>query len=111
MTVPPPPEWKLPPGVSRGLWDYVHDAETARSYDASLAQTPLLTIDLRFAERHFAVPGRLLDLGCGTGRLLVPFGRRSFWVGGVDLWEQMLRVGGEQAAAAGRTVHCLTAKL
>lgn len=95
-----PADWQLPPGVSRGLWDYLHDTDLARSYDQRLAGTPLLALDLCFAERHFPRPGRLLDLGCGTGRLLVPFALRGFRVLGVDLSAPMLRVAGEKAAAA-----------
>jgi SAM-dependent methyltransferase len=107
----PPPDWQLPPGVNRGLWDYLHDLDLARGYDASLAGSTLFAADQAFAERHFGRPGRLLDLGCGTGRLLIPFARRGFWVLGVDLSEEMLRVTGEKAAAAGVTVHRLKANL
>jgi SAM-dependent methyltransferase len=96
-----PADWQLPPGVNRGLWDYLHDAELARHYDANLAGTPLLSVDLRFAEEHFASPGRLLDLGCGTGRLLLPFAQRGYWVVGVDLSAEMLRVAGSKAESEG----------
>ncbi len=108
---PSPADWQLPPGVSRGLWDYLHDAELARNYDARLAGTPLLTLDAQFAEEHFPPPGRLMDLGCGTGRLLIPFARRGFRVLGVDLSAEMLRVAGVRAAAAGVTVHRLQANI
>ncbi len=106
-----PADWQLPPGVSRGLWDYLHDAELARNYDANLAGSPLLTADLRFAERYFDRPDWLIDLGCGTGRLLVPLAQRGFRVLGVDLSADMLRVVGEKAAAAGVTVHRLQANI
>ncbi len=105
------PDWQLPPGVSRGLWDYLHDPDIARHYDERLAGTPLLEVDQRFAEHCFARPGRLIDLGCGTGRLLVPFSRRGYWVVGVDLSEEMLRVASERAAAEGVPVHFLRANL
>jgi SAM-dependent methyltransferase len=108
---PSPADWQLPPGVSRGLWDYLHDADLARHYDANLAGTPLLTLDLKFAEQQFSAPGRLIDLGCGTGRLLVPFARGGFWVLGVDLSAAMLRVAGARAEAAGVTVHRLLANI
>jgi SAM-dependent methyltransferase len=107
----PPADWQLPPGVTRGLWDYLHDPAVARNYDADLAGSTLFAADEAFARRHFDRPGRLLDLGCGTGRLLVPFARRGYWVLGVDLSEEMLRVAGEKAAAAGVTVHRLKANL
>jgi SAM-dependent methyltransferase len=106
-----PADWQLPPGVSRSLWDYLHDAELARNYDQRLAGTPLLDLDLRFVERHCPQPGRLIDLGCGTGRLLMPFAKRGFRVLGVDLSEEMLRVAGEKATAAGVAVDLLKANL
>jgi SAM-dependent methyltransferase len=106
-----PPDWQLPPGLSHGLWDYLHSSSIAHNYDASLAGTPLFHQDLAFAERWFARPGRLIDLGCGTGRLLIPFARKGFKVLGVDLSEAMLRVAGEKAAAAGALVDLLQANI
>jgi SAM-dependent methyltransferase len=93
------------------LWDCLHDPALPRSYDENLAGSPLLTRDLAFAERHFDRPGSLIDLGCGTGRLVIPFARRGYWVLGVDLSEEMLRVAGEKAATVGVTVHRLQANL
>ena len=106
-----PSDWQLPTGVNRGLWDYLHDAELARNYDRNLADTPLLTQDLDFARAHFPTPGRLIDLGCGTGRLLLTFARHGFWVLGVDLSEEMLRVATEKAIQAGESIHLLQANL
>lgn len=107
----PPPDWQLPPGVTRGLWDYLHDPALAQNYDASLAGTPLLDLDVRFAEEHFPEPGRLVDLGCGTGRLLLPFARRGYHVLGVDLSLEMLRVAAAKARAEGLTVPLVQANL
>jgi SAM-dependent methyltransferase len=107
----PPADWQLPPGVTRGLWDFLHDPAVARTYDAGLADNRLVTVDQAFAEAHFDRPGRLLDLGCGTGRLLLPFARRGFWVLGVDLSEEMLAVARDKAAAAGVPVQLLKANL
>src|SRR5262249_33781515 len=106
-----PADWQLPPGVNRGLWDYLHDAALAQGYDASLAGSSLFTADVPFAERHFDTPGRLLDLGGATGRLLVPFARRGYWVLGVDLSWDMLKVAGVKVAEAGVTAHRLRANL
>jgi SAM-dependent methyltransferase len=111
MTLPPPADWQLPPGVSRGLWDYLHDPTIARTYDERLADCSLLEIDQRFAERVFDRPGWLIDLGCGTGRLLLPFARRGYGVVGVDLSAEMLAVAGTKAAAAGVEVYRLRANL
>lgn len=106
-----PPNWQFPPGVTRGLWDYLHDPDIARGYDASLADASLFTADLAVARRHFVAPGRLIDLGCGTGRLLLDFAGRGFSVLGVDLSEGMLHVAAEKAARAGVAVSLLKANL
>jgi SAM-dependent methyltransferase len=106
-----PADWQLPAGVDRGLWDYLRNPELARNYDDYLAGSSLPLVDQEFVARHCPRPGRLIDLGCGTGRLLVPFARRGYWVLGVDLSEEMLRVAGEKAAAAGVVVHRLKANL
>ena len=72
-----PADWQLPPGVSRALWDYFHDADVARNYDATLGDTPLLTIDQQFVLDHCLPCGRLIDLGCGTGRLAITLAQRA----------------------------------
>ena len=107
----PPPEWRMPAGVNRGLWDYLHDAGVARNYDAGLAGVSLLEVDLRFVERICPQPGRMLDLGCGTGRLLIPFARQGNTVVGVDLSAEMLAVARAKADAAGTRVYLLHANL
>src|SRR5262245_3877179 len=94
----PPPDWQLPAGVNRGLWDYLHSPAVARDYDASLAGSSLFTLDLAFVDEHCPQPGRLLDLGCGTGRLLVHRARRGDEALGVDLSPEMLAVARERAA-------------
>jgi ubiquinone/menaquinone biosynthesis C-methylase UbiE len=96
----PPPDWQLPPGVSRGLWHYLHNDAIAQDYDASLGAASLVTVDRQFVEAHCRPPGRLIDLGCGTGRLLVPLAARGYRVVGVDLSAPMLRVASAKAAAA-----------
>jgi ubiquinone/menaquinone biosynthesis C-methylase UbiE len=107
----PPPDWQLPPGVNCGLWDYLHSESVARNYDAGLTGSSLFQIDQAYVERHCPTPGRLLDLGCGTGRLLVALARRGYRVLGVDLSPEMLRVAAEKAAAAGVSVDLLRANL
>ncbi|HMF14081.1 MAG TPA: methyltransferase domain-containing protein [Gemmataceae bacterium] len=106
-----PAEWQLPPGVSRETWDYARSLEVARGYDAHLAGSPLLSAELDYARRHFAVPGRLIDLGCGTGRLLLDFAKSGFDVMGVDLSEEMLRIAATKATQASLRVQLLKANL
>ncbi len=50
-------------------------------------------------------PGRLLDLGCGTGRLLLAMAQRGWWTLGVDLSPEMLRVAADKAVSARVVIH------
>lgn len=111
MTAHGPADWQLPPGVSRAVWDYVHDARLARDYDSSLAGTPLLQMDVKFVQKHCQQPGRLIDLGCGTGRLAVEMAQRGFWVVGVDLSEEMLRRAQARARQANVNIELVQANL
>lgn len=105
------PDWQLPAGVDRGLWDYVSSERVAAEYDEALAASPLLCLDLRFAEKHFSIPGSLVDLGCGTGRALVHFARRGFNCLGVDLSDAMLNIVRQQAASNRLAIELFKANL
>jgi SAM-dependent methyltransferase len=67
-------------------------AEVNRADEAELAY-------LRTAMRRFGLPG--LDLGCGTGRLLLPLLAEGFDVDGTDISPDMIDRVREGAAAAG----------
>jgi SAM-dependent methyltransferase len=106
-----PPNWQLPPGVDRPLWDYLHDTGIAATYDAALAGSSLFRIDQDFVAEHCSPGSRLLDLGCGTGRLLLEFASRGCQVVGVDLSAAMLQTAREKAARAGLDVSLVQANL
>lgn len=105
------PDWQLPPGVDRGLWDYLRSEEMVRGYDEQIAAAPLSRADVAFCEKQFDCPGRLLDLGCGTGRLCVHFAKRGFDCVGVDLSAEMLAKATENAAAEGVSCEWVRANL
>jgi len=105
------PDWQLPPGVDRGLWDYFRSAEMVDGYDAQMAASPLARADIAFCERAFPTPGRLLDLGCGTGRLCVQFAAKGYACVGVDLSEPMLVQAHANAAAGGVSCEWKAANL
>jgi SAM-dependent methyltransferase len=84
------PDWQLPPGVDRGLWDYLHAADMVAAYDQQMQASPLAVADIAFCEKAFHTPGRLIDLGCGTGRLCIHFALKGHDCLGVDLSEEML---------------------
>ena len=106
-----PADWQLPPGVSRALWDYFHDPAIARAYDVSLADTPLLSIDQAFVLEHCRPAGRIVDLGCGTGRLAITLAQHGYRPVGVDLSPEMLKVLRAKAAGLGLEVPCVCANL
>lgn len=83
------------------MWDYAHDCTVAAGYDADLAGTPLLEADLKFVMRHLRRPGRVLDLGCGTGRMTIPLAQAGHQVVGVDLSLPMLQVARQKATLPG----------
>ena len=105
------PDWQLPPGVDRGLWDYLHSEEMVAGYDRQMAESPLAAADVSFCETTFPTPGTLIDLGCGTGRLAIHFARRGYTCTGVDLSEVMLQQARANAEQAGIKVTWLTANL
>lgn len=108
MTVP---DWQLPPGVDRGLWDYLHAADMVATYDEQMRTSPLAAADVAFCDRAFPNPGRLIDLGCGTGRLCLHFAQKGFACVGVDLSEEMLTQARANASAARVTVEWVRANL
>ncbi len=105
------PEWLLPPGVAKGVWDYAHAAHIAEEYDDTIAGSRLFLFDEQVIARHCRKPGVVVDLGCGTGRVLIPLAKRGFCAVGVDLSPHMLRIVRAKARAANVTVQTVRANL
>src|SRR4051794_21133260 len=94
-------DWQLPPGVNRALWDCLHDPEAARHYDERLLGTPLLALDQAFVLEQCRPPGRVLDMGAGTGRLSLTLAQHGYQPVAVDLSPEMLKVLGRRARELG----------
>ena len=88
---------QLPRGVPRGVWQYAQATHIAEEYDEYFARNDLFELDEQVLLRHFSLPGLVVDLGCGTGRVLLPLARRGFRTLGVDLSAPMLQLVGEKA--------------
>lgn len=108
---PPLADWQLPRGVSRSLWEFAQARHIAREEAEHLAGSPLLELDRQVVERWLTPPGRIADLGCGTGRLALPLAERGFEVVGVDLSRESLQVAAERAAASKVQVSLVEANL
>jgi SAM-dependent methyltransferase len=73
----------------------------SRFFDAEYAG---FVDDIPFAEAYaLRTGGPLLELGCGTGRLLLPLALGGYDVTGVDLSSEMLEIARAKAEAAGVT--------
>ena len=101
----------MPSGITLGLWQYAHADHIAYDYDDYFAHNSLFEFDESVLARHFTRPGLLVDLGCGTGRLLVPFARRGFRGLAVDLSMSMLDVVGQKAGEEGLPIDRLRANM
>jgi SAM-dependent methyltransferase len=95
--------WQYLPGTTRGLWDYVGNESIASEYDSFFARTPLFEFDQMVLQKYLdpgQPPGKIVvDLGCGTGRALLPLARRGFRGLAVDLSAHMLGIVNEKARA------------
>jgi ubiquinone/menaquinone biosynthesis C-methylase UbiE len=91
------PDWQLPKGMTRGLWEYAQSEHIAYDYDEFFAFNSLFDFDAEVIDRHLVKPGLVADLGCGTGRAIVRLARRGFPCLAVDLSQYMLEVVGDKA--------------
>jgi SAM-dependent methyltransferase len=82
-------------------------ADYAPWYDL-LYEDKQYSSEVEFVERrlrdHGVTPGKVLDLGCGTGLHAIEFARRGWRVAGVDLSEEMIAKAKRRAAQAGLAI-------
>ena len=81
-----------------------YDSFVAEFYDHVLPYRNRQDVQLylRQAQR---VPGPLLELGCGTGRVLIPLARAGAEIVGIDLSSSMLSICVERLAREDESVH------
>lgn len=79
------------PAIHKSTREYISSPRVAQGYDCFFAGSNLFALDTIMLERWFDRPGRLLDLGCGTGRHIIQFAQSGFDVVGVDLSDHMLK--------------------
>lgn len=106
-----PPDWQLPVSVTPGLWDYLHDESLARQYLSKVGDSPFALADQRFVAEQLSAPCKVIDLGCGPGRSLLPLAQRGFTCTGVDLSPPMLVQAKQTFDEAGLSAEWVTANL
>ncbi len=106
-----PPPWQMPEGVNASLWHYAHSPRLAEEEDLYFRDHPLFAVDARLLDERFTTPGRLIDLGCGAGRLSIAFAKRGFAVTSVDLSRPMLSRVLEKASAESLDILAVRANL
>lgn len=105
------PAWQLPPGVTRGSLDYIESPSIADGYDEDLAFGAEFQFDEQTVQQFVPETGLVADLGCGTGRALLPLIRRGNRGLAVDLSPEMLRIVAEKAERESLAIECLQANL
>jgi SAM-dependent methyltransferase len=91
----------------RGYFDATASSYDAEEYAQPWEQEAAFYLDVL----ELAPAGRVLDLGCGTGRHAVAIARRGFRVVGVDLSAGMLARAQAKARAAGVGIDWIQADL
>ena len=56
-----------------------------------------------YLRKYIKKPGKVLDLGCGTGEFLVRFQKDGFWCTGVDISDIMLKIAGDKTKESENT--------
>jgi len=105
------PQWQLPSGVPRGVWEYTQSDHIAHEYDDYFAQNRLFEFDEQVLARFFRRPGLVVDLGSGTGRALIGLARRGFHGVAVDLSIHMLRITTQKARLQNLDIQGVQANL
>ncbi len=104
-------QWQLPAGVTRGVWDYIQADHIAAQYDDYFDDHRLMRLDLKVIRQLIPPRGTVVDLGCGTGRALLPLVQEGRQGIAVDLSEAMLAAVREKFDQAMLPVLCLRANL
>lgn len=105
--------WQLPEGVSSGTWDYARTESIASDYDRYFAKHGMFRMDEEVTRRYLE-PGKwVIDLGCGTGRALVPLVQEGLHGVAFDLSQAMLDTVQHKVQADSGTLdlHCVRGNL
>lgn len=91
--------------------DYAESASVATDYDDYHAENPLFDFEQQLLAEEFQPLGTVADLGCGTGRALLPLVRAGHAGIAVDLSTHMLQIVRQKAAEQSLDIRTLQANL
>ena len=103
--------WQLPTGVSSGTWDYSRSDQIATDYDRYFARHGMFTLDQSVLQHYFSAGKSVVDLGCGTGRAILPLIESGMEGVAVDLSDKMLAEVRRKADDLVLDVDCVRANL
>lgn len=98
-------------GHDPSVFAYTGDADIARRYDDFHGRNLLFETDARFVDEEVPAGARVLDLGCGTGRIALGLAARGCRVTGVDLSSAMLRQTAKRLDRAGYDAQLVRADI
>jgi SAM-dependent methyltransferase len=86
-------------------WENFFDQHAPYYMENVFTKNTLAEVEFILEELGIPPGGRILDMGCGTGRHAIELARRGFDVTGVDLSSGMLEEARQAARSAGASVH------
>lgn len=87
--------------VEKSLWEAFFDKHAPVCEDNVFTKNTIQEVDFLLEELSPPPAGRILDVGCGTGRHSIELARRGYEVTGLDLSSEMLARAAAAARAAG----------
>ncbi|MEW5767995.1 MAG: class I SAM-dependent methyltransferase [bacterium] len=81
--------------------EYIQNEAIARDYDSYYSGLELFQLDTKILDDIIREQGKILDVGCGTGRHIIHFLNKGFEVVGLDLSDHMLKIAKKKIEAQG----------
>jgi SAM-dependent methyltransferase len=85
----------------RTAWEKFFDSHAPAYMDNVFVKNTLAEVDFILEELKLKPGGRILDIGCGTGRHAIELAKRGYSMTGVDISSGMIAEGKKNAAEAG----------
>ncbi len=97
--------------ITNSIQEYVDSPAIALAYDLHYENTPLMNFDTKFLKEVLPHRGRLLDIGCGTGRHIIDLARCGLDCVGIDLSVHMVDMTLAKLERAGMSIPLVQADM